>query len=100
MTQDQIEKAATDYVKPLVPQELTSLINGLKETFISGANWRIESVWHDGSETPKIGCPILGITIFGEPIIDGPFGIEYDVNIDMSNIKKWAYIKDLLPEDE
>lgn len=69
------------------------------EDFAAGAKWHIESVWHDGSETPKFGCSILGITIFGEPIIDGPFGIEYDVNIDMSNIKKGAYLKDLMPDE-
>lgn len=66
---------------------------------VDAITWYRKAVWHDGSETPKFGCPIFGITIFGEAIIDGPFGIEYDVNIDMSNIKKWAYIKDLMPKE-
>lgn len=101
MTQEQIETKCQDYSKSATP----SFINGtferyaIAQAFEDGANWRINSVWHDRSETPKFGCSILGITIFGDPIIDVPFGIEYDVDIDMSNIKKWAYLKDLMPNE-
>lgn len=97
MTQEQIHTAAEEYAASFAQSDERKRY--CAEDFAAGAKWRIESVWHDGSETPKFGCPILGITIFGEAIIDGPFGIEYDVNIDMSNIKKWAYLNDLVPDE-
>ena len=68
--------------------------------FIDGAQWRINSVWHDAEEEPKQNAWFIA------QIGDGAFD-TFIMQIDSSrwdrwcnglNIKRWAYIDDLLPE--
>lgn len=64
--------------------------------FLSGAKFRIESVWHGVNIKPKIGEPLLLRSK------DNNFGLLLDskyfnVCVINLNIVEWAYIKDLTP---
>lgn len=71
----------------------------LEEAFIIGANWRINSVWHDASESPKKKGYIL-VQINEEYPIYVVWSInstDWDKTAERANAVKWAYIEDLLP---
>lgn len=68
-----------------------------KNCFIDGANWRINSVWHDASEKPNRNQLVLFECrkIYGKGYSVN-FGENYEL---MKNvILRWAYIIDLLPD--
>lgn len=76
----------------------------LKEVFYLGVKWEynnpnISSIWHDASEEPKENMDILFISKNGNvhkaSKIDNQL---YDWLKDEDDIKKWAYISDLLPK--
>lgn len=73
-----------------------------KSTFVSGAEWRIKSVWHDAKEKPdhkrdfiyqavrRSGEIYYGMTeLFGDD--------EWDFMNECCIIERWAYLDDLLP---
>ncbi len=64
------------------------------EDFAAGAHWRISSVWHDASESPRTGDRIIVIDEDYHIVDVGYFG-----NSDrIMDGHRWAYINDLLPE--
>lgn len=63
--------------------------------FIEGAKWRINSVWHDASEKPKLGELII-VEAYGK-IWD--YG-KYDVCDTIHPKARWAYMDDLIPDTE
>ena len=92
MNRETIEKAAQSYCdnKPYVETVLN------KNAFIDGAQWRINSAWHDASEeTPMAFSPVLTVHHSG----------RYSVNMLGKEETcprawdKWAYIDDLLPNN-
>jgi len=88
MTREQIEKAAIKSAD----EELDDFeCRGHRDGFISGAQWRINSVWHNMNEKPN-----------GMFVILADFGQEeYSLGINlegMESAKRWAYVSDLLPE--
>ena len=96
MTREQIEKAALlcagagEYGEcPYNPDA--------KKGFIAGAEWRINSVWHNDLKKRKIQKPILvrfknGLFMVFEDIRELK-GIENEVKI-------FAYLEDLIPNSE
>lgn len=69
--------------------------------FVDGANWRINSVWHDVSERPNGNEPTIiertgNKFSFHEKGYDGP----WKYNVEQFGFKRWAYIKDLIPNIE
>lgn len=62
-----------------------------EDGFRDGAEWRIESVWHKPNEEPLVKSSLLLIEH-----IDGEFELGY--RFDPANIKRWAYVKDLIPD--
>ena len=97
MTREQIEKAAKDYVMPNA--RISPLMESIaaKEGFIAGAQWRINSVWHDANEKPDKNQ----LVVFE---CRKTYGRGYSVNFGENyNLLKnvllgWAYVIDLLPE--
>lgn len=74
----------------------------LEEAFIIGANWRINSVWHNAIEAPKKKGYIL-VQINREYPIYVVWSInstDWDKTAERANAVKWAYIEDLLPSKE
>ena len=94
MNRETIEKAAEDYTESI------NMIYGSKdnimEDFIAGAQWRINSVWHDKSELPRI-CKYIFVEC---KYIDAPpsyFVIE-SWDFKRYSVSRWAYLEDLLPD--
>ena len=96
MTREQIEKAGRDYaLDQLGIVGLPGRAEAMK-AFISGAQWRINSVWHDArKDVPKEFIPIL--------VERDDF--TFSVNMVGGNMTScplhwvhWAYVIDLLPE--
>ena len=96
MTREQIEKAAmlSCASKDEVLTEFGS------SCFIEGAQWRINSVWHDNSIRPGENCDVLVETKRG--IEMDRYDIDYnelDNGTDWeADVIRWAYVDDLLPE--
>ena len=68
--------------------------------FIEGAEWRINSVWHDNSVRPGDDCNVLVETKRGIDLdrYDTDYN-ELDSGTDWeTEVLKWAYVSDLLPE--
>ena len=67
----------------------------LETAFENGANWRINSVWHDANEMPDLGEAII-VELFGKVWDYG----TYDVSDSIHPKAKWAYMNDLIPSKE
>lgn len=98
MTKEDIEKTAINNISISERLDLRDTVKDIAcESFIVGANWRINSVWHKDIQNGKIKKPILvkfdnGLFNLFEDIRDLK-GIEDKVSI-------FAYIEDLLPNME
>ena len=82
MKREDIKEAAVNYDSRLVAFR----------AFMKGAEWRINSVWHDASEKPKLGELII-VEVYGK-IWD--YG-KYNVCDTIHPKARWAYMKDLIP---
>lgn len=93
MTRKEIGKAAVEYADSI------NMIYGSKENiiedFIAGAEWRINSVWHDAKEKPN-GMFVIVID-FGDEVGEEEYGFGVTAD-DLEGAKRWAYVSDLLPE--
>ncbi len=95
MEAEEIKKAAANY---------SGLSLGFKgkaakiesEAFMKGAEWRINSVWHDANEQPDRGKDIIVMYSNKSCRVFLPNGI-WDNLIKVDKFIKWAYIEDLLP---
>lgn len=101
MNREKIEKAAKDYAYK------TWAGGGFEcaseDSFIAGAEWHINSVWHDANEKPKDEAPF----IVEKKILEGEYVYECWVQTPSDNwegdviyfdVTRWAYVSDLLPE--
>lgn len=120
MEREDIEKAAKDYsigkthfrrsvLKEVDADDYVLRKDNCREDFITGAEWRINSVWHDAREKPDcyrfivflpkkstIGLknPIMGILEENRIFISSrPGCILYR----FYEMESWAYLDDLLP---
>ena len=99
MTKEDIEKAAVDSCvieNDIFNPQLTPYY---EQGFKDGANWRINSVWHDASVNPDTDKGDLLL------IIKDGFGKNVYVRQDAYYVRKygcvrWAYIEDLIPNNE
>lgn len=110
MKREDIEKAAKDYsigktyfrrnvLKEVDADDYVLRKGNCSEDFIAGAEWRINSVWHDMKEKPNFKMlPILlkhksGTIHF---VDETPAHWEYM----MKYYTRWAYIEDLIPNEQ
>lgn len=101
MKREDIEKAAIDNIEFQGNLDLGTIIeNACRESFVSGANWRINSVYHKASEEPESGEMALAICEGNNPVICGPYHYDWETTVENFNIIKWAYVKDLIPDKE
>ena len=97
MTKEDIEKAAVDscvFENSIFNPELTPYY---EQGFKDGANWRIETIWHNDLKIGEPKKPILvrfknGLFHLCEDIRELK-GIE-------SEVEMFAYIEDLIPNTE
>ena len=102
MTREQIERAGRDYaLDQLGIVGLPGRAEAMK-AFISGAQWRINSVWHDASDIAEPGkdCLVEHMYEDGNVCIRIDRRSEYEwINACYyDKILRWAYISDLFPE--
>ena len=106
MTREEIKHASKDYVNYLLDKQeyhnekYTEY--DIKQAFEKGAEWadaHPKNVWHDASEEPNENADILFIARNGNvhkvSKVDNSL---YSWLVDNKDIKRWAYIKDLLPK--
>lgn len=89
MKREDVEKAAVNYDSRLVAFR----------AFIDGAEWRINSVWHEGSEKPDTDKGDLLVTVTDEFGKDVHFRQNAYYVIKYGCVR-WAYIKDLIPTED
>ena len=103
MTREQIEKESHGYISEVYAGDgdfLPDYEEEVRDGFVAGAQWRINSVWHDNSIRPGEDCDVL---------VETKRGIEMDIyDIDKNeldngtdweaDVLRWAYVDDLLPE--
>lgn len=99
MKKEDIEKAAKENVEFQGNLDFGTIIeNACRESFVLGAEWRIDSVWHEGSEKPDTdkGDLLIIVKYAGKDVYvrqNAYYVLKY-------GCKKWAYIKDLIPNKE
>ncbi len=103
MKRKDIEKAAEKYAEEnswypgetSYESDIIAIEESFADAFKAGVKWRINSVWHDATEKPKLGELII-VEVYGK-IWD--YG-KYDVCDTIHPKARWAYIKDLIPNTE
>lgn len=111
MKEEQIEKAALLFAGagefgecPYNPDA--------KSGFMAGAQWRINSVWHDREEQPEVGRwfifkaddtnpskkPTIKKIAYYTNRIENDKGLDWLKMVAEYKILCWAYVDDLLPE--
>lgn len=100
MTRKDIEKAANEFADR--EYEYNDIDrDALYKGFYWGAQWRINSVWHDASEQPTIDN--TDIVIAHNNHIRSEFWCnfaDWDKFVRTTKLEYWAYVKDLLPIKE
>ena len=108
MKREDIEKAAKDYtigkthfrrnvLKEVDADDYVLRKDNCREDFMAGVEWRINSAWHDASETPQHSGMLIAIKQDGTPIVCGPNNSNWKIAVRIFHIVRWAYIENLLP---
>lgn len=105
MKREDIEKAADEFADR--EYEISNIDkDALYKGFYHGAEWRINSVWHDAKDVPQ---PFRAFVILHDTENDFMMLTQYsitcysDYNViyqENDNMIAWAYIEDLLPNTE
>lgn len=103
MNRETIEKAADNYSAEIMPAYSDGYFEKyqLADAFETGADWRINSVWHDEFEVPESGKYVLAINgnKHGCRILwMNTDPVNWDEYVEANGIKRWAYTSDLLPD--
>lgn len=105
MTREQIEKEAMEYAERIPQSDERKTYS--REDFTAGAQWRINSVWHDASEVPEANKRVLVCfeNVIGEYVYYRLRGFKPNVlknwnmgNFSLDKVLYWCYLDDLLPE--
>ena len=93
MKREDIEKVADEFANK--EYEISDIDRiPLYKGFYHGAEWRINSVWHNSkTEVPDVNTIVL---VEKE---DGSWQYKVFAKSQMLGWKRWAYIKDLIPNE-
>lgn len=72
----------------------------VENAFVKGAEWRIDSVWHDSQEKPVINEFFVYQTVDEEWETDCLLKDRWDLYVVSTKLIRWAYMKDLIPDKE
>lgn len=119
MNKEQIKKAADEYADGIIDYHnfqvnfnednydagrVHAIDEFVPKAFEDGAQWRINSVWHDNKMLPKVDKQIIiqvsGKIDIAKRIYENSGLIVINRTVDMTpfgNVTKWAYIEDLFP---
>ena len=99
MTREQIEKAAGEYSGSVLGFKDNPVVMANHKAFMDGAQWRINSVWHEVRKKPDKGKLLI------VEDIDSAYELVYLTNSKpweelskKNHYMHWAYVADLLPE--
>ena len=101
MTREEIEKAAFYSIDAPCVRDCDKCNDKYKndcmwsiyrDGFVDGAKWRIKKVWHKPNEDPVKKKYLLLVEAN-----DGEFSLSY--TFDPATTNRWAYVKDLMPEE-
>lgn len=99
MKREDIKKAAEENVEFQGNLDFGTIIeNACRESFVLGAEWRINSVWHDvDKELPEYNRHVVN-----EDWFDFTAKNEKDLKriMDQYPFKRFAYVEDLMPNME
>lgn len=100
MTRQEIEKAAEQNISCDSPLDLGAILEGVgRESFVVGAEWRINSVWHDRNEEADTTQDLL--LMFDDKNCMIVSWKDTWANLLYVNMfSKWAYIKDLIQNND
>lgn len=100
MTKEQIKRVASEAAFRMKFRSDIHPSQQGEALFIDGAQWRINSVWHNNSVRPGEDCDVLVET--KHRIIFDRYDTDYnklDSGTDWeTEVIRWAYVSDLLPE--
>ena len=103
MTREQIEKAAKETLVNEPVEIQATKVGAFQLGFVCGAQWRINSVWHNSDEEPEERKEILVEYRFMTS--DGEIEVRREVVESLDDLSdiycdvlNWAYLEDLLPE--
>lgn len=103
MTREQIERAAKETLVNEPVEIQATKVGTFQRGFIAGAQWRINSVWHNSDEEPEERKEILVEYRFMTS--DGEIEVRREVVESLDDLSdiycdvlNWAYLEDLLPE--
>ena len=100
MKKEDIEKAAAIYTAQAEESDYAE-VRDVKRAFADGANWRVNSVWHEASEKTELNEFIVYEDENGQYDTDCFYkNITWKVYVVEHDLVRWAYIKDLLPNRE
>ena len=97
MNRETIERAAMETARKACANydEAFEYANG----FVTGAHWRINSVWHDyPEEKPQADVIVLAETRCGICALMKKDPLEWDLYAQRIGVIRWAYVSDLLPD--
>lgn len=101
MKREDIEKAAERSTEKYVENgNLRGFRGSYRLGFIEGADWRINTAWHDIKEMPENNRMILIIMQHDIPTVIGPDNTFFREEIKDRHIQRWAYVEDLKPNME
>lgn len=105
MTQEEYEKGFVDYMTKNNGKDYEKCYNkehiaDMKADFLSGAQWRINSVWHKAEDLPKNNKMLIAIDKDERPLLCGPFNKDWKDTVRYFGITIWAYVEDLIPNKE
>ena len=111
MDRETIEKAALEHALNTTGLDYIGEV-ACESGFMAGAQWRINSVWHDREEQPEVGRwfifkaddtnpfkkPTIKKIAYYTNRIENDKGLDWLKMVAEYKILCWAYVDDLLPE--
>lgn len=99
MTREQIEKAAKETLVNEPIEIQATKVGAFRRGFVAGAQWRINSVWHDRAEKADTSKELILMYSNGSVRVTllNP-NLTFDGFLSVDMFIKWAYIDDLLPD--
>ena len=101
MTREQIEKEARGYISDVYAGDgyfLPDYEEEVRDGFIAGAQWRINSAWHSTDELPQHSGYLAVLMGNGlTEVIHYTVGVGFH-EMSLKGYTLWAYVSDLLPE--
>ena len=99
MTREQIERAAGEYSGSVLGFKDNPVVMNKHKAFMDGAQWRINSVWHDRAEKADTSKELILMYSNGSVRVTllNP-NLTFDGFLSVDMFIKWAYVSDILPE--